>query len=44
MTDRILSWEPENSNLELSLPWHSETNMRTIEDRVSGNNPLINRD
>ena len=44
MTDRILSREPENSNPELLLPWHSETNMRTIEDRVSGNNPLINRD
>ena len=44
MTDRILSREPENSNPELLLPWHSETNMSTIEDRVSGNNPLINRD
>ena len=44
MTDRILSREPENSNPELLLPWCSETNMRTIEDRVSGNNPLINRD
>ena len=44
MTDRILSREPKNSNPELLLPWHSETNMRTIEDRVSGNNPLISRD
>ena len=26
------------------LPWHSETNRRTIQDRVSGNNPLISRD
>ena len=44
MTDRILSREPENSNPELLLTRHSETNIRTIEDRVSGNNPLINRD
>ena len=44
MRDRILSREPENSNPELLLPWCSGTNVRTIEDRVSGNNPLINRD
>ena len=44
MTDGIHSMGPENYNPEILLPWHYETNMRPIEDRVSGNNPLINRD
>ena len=44
MMDRIHSMGLENYNPEILLPWHYETNMRPIEDRVSGNNPLINRD
>ena len=36
--------EPENYNPEILLPRHYEPNVGALEDRVSGNNPLINRD
>ena len=44
VTDRILPMEPENYNPEILLPRHYEPNVGALEDRVSGNNPLINRD
>ena len=44
MTDRILPTEPENYNPEILLPRHYEPNVGALEDRVLGNNPLINRD
>ena len=44
MTDRILPMEPENYNPEILLPRHYEPNVGALEDRVLGNNPLINRD
>ena len=43
-TDEILPMEPENYNPEILLPRHYEPNVEVLEDRVSGNNPLINRD
>ena len=36
--------EPENYDSEILLPRHYEPNVGVLEDRVSGNNPLINRD
>ena len=36
--------EPENYIPEILLPWHYVPNAEILEDRVSGNNPLINRD
>ena len=36
--------EPENYTSEILLPRHYESNAEALEDRVSGNNPLINRD
>ena len=36
--------EPENYTSEILLPRHYEPNVEVLEDRVSGNNPLINRD
>ena len=36
--------EPENYNPEILLPRHNEPNVGALENRVSGNNPLINRD
>ena len=36
--------EPGNYNSEILLPRHYEPNVGALEDRVSGNNPLINRD
>ena len=44
MTDRILPMEPENYNPEILLPRHYEPDIGSLEDRVSGNNPLINRE
>ena len=44
MTDRILPTEPETYNPEILLPRHYEPNVGALEDRVLGNNPLINRD
>ena len=43
-TDEIQPTEPENYNPEILLPRHYEPNVGALEDRVSGNNPLINRD
>ena len=43
-TDEIQPMEPENYNFEILLPRHYEPNVGVLEDRVSGNNPLINRD
>ena len=43
-TDEIQPKEPENYNPEILLPRHYEPNVGALEDRVSGNNPLINRD
>ena len=43
-TDEIQPMEPENYNSEILLPRHYEPNVGVLEDRVSGNNPLINRD
>ena len=36
--------EPENYTSEILLPRHYEPNAEVLEDRASGNNPLINRD
>ena len=36
--------ELENYNSEILLPRHYKPNVGVLEDRVSGNNPLINRD
>ena len=36
--------EPGNYNPELLLPRHYEPNVGVLGDRVSRNNPLINRD
>ena len=36
--------ETENYDPEILLPRHYEPNMGALEDRVTGNNPLINRD
>ena len=44
MTDRILPMEPENYTPEILLSRHYEPNVGALEDRVTGNNPLINRD
>ena len=35
---------PEYNNSEILLPRHYEPNTEVLEDRVSGNNPLINRE
>ena len=35
---------PENYTSEILLPRHYEPNAEVVEDRVSGNNPLINRE
>ena len=35
---------PEHNNSEILLPRHYEPNTEVLEDRVSGNNPLINRE
>ena len=35
---------PENYTSEILLPRHYESNAEVLEDRVSGNNPLINRE
>ena len=35
---------PENYTSEILLPRHYELNAEVLEDRVSGNNPLINRE
>ena len=35
---------PENHASEILLPRYYEPNMEVLEDRVSGNNPLINRE
>ena len=35
---------PENYTSEILLPRHYEPNAEVLEDRVSGNNPLINRE
>ena len=43
-TDEIQPMKPENYNPEILLPRHYEPNVGVLEDRVSGNNPLINRD
>ena len=43
-TDEIQPMEPENYNPEILLPRHYEPNVGALEDRVSGNNPLTNRD
>ena len=34
----------EHINSEILLPRHYESNAEVLEDRVSGNNPLINRE
>ena len=36
--------EPDNYNSEILLPRHFDLNVGVLEDRVSGNKPLINRD
>ena len=36
--------EPENNTSGILLPRHYEPNVEVLEDRVSGNSPLINRD
>ena len=43
-TDEIRPMEPENYTSEILLPRHYEPNAEVLEARVSGNNPLINRD
>ena len=43
-TDEIPPMEPENYNPEILLPRHYEPKVGALEDRVTGNNPLINRD
>ena len=43
-TDEIRPMEPENYNSEILLPRHYEPNVGVLEDRVSGNDPLIDRD
>ena len=43
-TDDIKPMEPENYNPEILLPRHYEPNLGALENRVLGNNPLINRD
>ena len=43
-TDEIQPMELENYNSEILLPRHYKPNVGVLEDRVSGNNPLINRD
>ena len=43
-TDEIQPLEPENYTSEILLPRHYEPNAEVLEDRVPGNNPLINRD
>ena len=43
-TDEIRPMEPENYTSQILLPRHYEPNVEVLEDRVSGNNPLINRD
>ena len=35
---------PGNYTSEILLPRHYEPNAEVLEDRVSGNNPLINRE
>ena len=35
---------PENYTPEILLPRHYEPNAEVLEDRASGNNPLINRE
>ena len=43
-TSEIRPMEPENYTSEILLPRHYEPNAEVLGDRVSGNNPLINRD
>ena len=43
-TDEIQPMEPENYTSEILIPRQYEPNAEVLEDRVSGNNPLINRD
>ena len=43
-TDEIRPMRPENYIPEILLPRQYEPNMEVLEDRVSGNNPLINRE
>ena len=43
-TDEVQPIETETHILEILLPRHYELNAGDLEDRVSGNNPLINRD
>ena len=43
-TDEIRPMRPENYTSEILLPRHYELNAEVLEDRVSGNNPLINRE
>ena len=43
-TDEIQPMGPDNYNSEILLPRHFEPNVGVLEDRVSGNNPLRNRD
>ena len=43
-TDDVQLMGPENYDPEILLPRHYEPNMGALEDRITGNNPLINRD
>ena len=43
-TDEIRPMGPEHYISEILLPRHYEPNAEVLEDRVSGNNPLINRE
>ena len=43
-TDEIQPMGPEYNNSEILLPRHYEPNTEVLEDRISGNNPLINRE
>ena len=43
-TDEIRPMGSEHNNSEILLPRHYESNAEVLEDRVSGNNPLINRE
>ena len=43
-TDEIQPMGSENYTSEILLPRHYEPNVGVLEDRISGNNPLINRD
>ena len=43
-TDEMQPMGPDNYNAVILLPRCPELNVGVLEDRVSGNNPLINRD